>query len=143
MGGILGLHLNFRHFVRANTLDVSQPSGPLISLCEFLLNDLELPVLDLLQDRSILMDELSQMLSGLIETVISAFKDNGSRLCRREVPLSRSVLGLVWGLLLVEYLALALRVLSGLRIAHTNYLTWKVRVISSPALRHFRAGPSL
>ena len=88
LGCVLRLYLNLGHLIRADAFDVGKSSLGVISLADLLLDCLKLPLLDVVKDRSVFMNQISQVLPSLIQAVISPLKNDGSGLGRRKVMAS-------------------------------------------------------
>jgi hypothetical protein len=85
LGGVLRFDLNLGHLIGADAFNVGESPLGVITFADLLLDCLELPLLDVVKDRSVFMNQISQVLASLIQAVVSALKNDGSGLGRRKV----------------------------------------------------------
>ena len=72
LGGVLRFDLNLGHLIGADAFDGGEPPLGVVTLAELLLDRLELPLLDVVEDRSVFVDQISQVLACLIQAGVSA-----------------------------------------------------------------------
>ena len=82
LGGVLRFDLNLGHLIGADAFDVGESPLGVVTFAELLLDRLKLPLLDVVKDRSVFMNQISQVLACLIQAVVSALKNDGSGLGR-------------------------------------------------------------
>jgi hypothetical protein len=134
--GVLRFDLNLGHLIGADAFDGGESPLGVVTFAELLLDRLKLPLLDVVEDRSIFVDQISQVLASLIQAGVSALKNDGSGLGWRKVMPS-------WGSFhlfhrrLIEDIPALLRPQPCLRVtlACPDHITSHMRVITHPALR--------